>query len=592
MDKMNHERLILVDGLKGVAIIAVVLYHLGGGYLPYGYLGVDIFFVISGYFLVKGLLCQCEQKQFYYWRFLFHKFIRLWPLVLLAVIMAMFIGYFLMLPDDYENLAESAFASSVFANNVLQAITTKNYWNIINLYKPLMHMWYIGVLMQAYVILPVIYMICIKIFKNNRRGILIGTILMTCISLVLYLLPYFSVAWKFYYLPFRIFEITGGGLAALAANLKINDKMKTFLLMVSTLIILFILCSRCEIGTQSFMLIAIVLATVFFLLSTFNMRIPESIRKMVCIGSVIGRRSYSIYIWHQLVIAFLFYSVFSKLTILGFSMFLIITIGLSVLSFEIIEKSLESVVKDRKKELFVIWGGIGIGIAVCTFSFGIYRKAGVVRDVPELNISKSDVHRNMHAEYCDRPYKWDNEFVEDNHTKILVIGNSYGRDWANILEEYDSNLDISYIFYSQGCLLENKKRIDDADFVFYALGPKVADGIPEEVLVSVPEYKMYIIGNKKYGQSNGIIYSKKSNDDYYTQSVPLAEGLLNENKKYKELYGEHYIDMITPVLASNNEIYVFTDDHKFISQDCSHLTQAGAQYYSKILDIEGIIGGE
>ena len=47
MDKMNHERLILTDGLKGVAIIAVALYHLGGGYLPFGYLGVDIFYVIS-----------------------------------------------------------------------------------------------------------------------------------------------------------------------------------------------------------------------------------------------------------------------------------------------------------------------------------------------------------------------------------------------------------------------------------------------------------------------------------------------------------------------------------------------------------------
>ncbi|GFI43257.1 O-acetyltransferase OatA [Lachnospiraceae bacterium] len=564
----------------------------GGGYLPFGYLGVDIFYVISGYFLVKGLLRQYEQKQFYYWKFILHKVIRLWPLVLLAAIAALLIGCFLMLPDDYENLAESAFASSLFANNVLQAITTKNYWNIVNLYKPLMHMWYIGVLMQAYVVLPVIYMICVKLFKGIRRGILMGTSLMMCISLLLYLLPCFTVAWKFYYLPFRIFEIMAGGIVVFVSDLKITDRMKRCLAVASSLTILLILCSRGELGTQSLMLLSVVSATVIFLLSTLDMEISENVRKMVYFGAVIGRRSYSIYIWHQLVIAFLFYSVFAELTILGFCIFVVITFGLSVLTFEFIEKPLGRVIKDRRKIFFVILGGSFIGMAVCIFSFGIYRQAGVVRDVPELNISKKEVHRNMHAEYCDRPYKWDNEFENDNRTKILVIGNSFGRDWANILNEYDQNLDISYIFYSQGCLKENKKRTDDADFVFYALGPKVSDEIPKEVLAAVPEYKLYIIGNKKYGQSNGIIYSKRNSVDYYTQSVPLAEGLFEENEKYKELYGEHYIDMLTPVLAPNNEIYVFTDDQKFISQDCSHLTQAGACYYSKILDIEGIIKGK
>lgn len=419
-----------------------------------------------------------------------------------------------------------------------------------------------------------------------------GTSLMMCISLLLYLLPCFTVAWKFYYLPFRIFEIMAGGIVVFVSDLKITDRMKRCLAVASSLTILLILCSRGELGTQSLMLLSVVSATVIFLLSTLDMEISENVRKMVYFGAVLGRRSYSIYIWHQLVIAFLFYSVFAELTILGFCIFVVITFGLSVLSFEFIEKPLGRVIKDRRKIFFVILGGSFIGMAVCIFSFGIYRQAGVVRDVPELNISKKEVHRNMHAEYCDRPYKWDNEFENDNRTKILVIGNSFGRDWANILNEYDQNLDISYIFYSQGCLKENKKRTDDADFVFYALGPKVSDEIPKEVLAAVPEYKLYIIGNKKYGQSNGIIYSKRNSVDYYTQSVPLAEGLFEENEKYKELYGDHYIDMLTPVLAPNNEIYVFTDDQKFISQDCSHLTQAGACYYSKILDIEGIIKGK
>jgi hypothetical protein len=66
-------------------------------------------------------------------------------------ILSLAIGYVLWLPNDYENLAETVIASTVFSNNILSGITTKNYWDAINEYKPLMHMWYVGILMEYYV---------------------------------------------------------------------------------------------------------------------------------------------------------------------------------------------------------------------------------------------------------------------------------------------------------------------------------------------------------------------------------------------------------------------------------------------------------
>lgn len=81
-----------------------------------------------------------------------------------------------MLPDDYENLAQSAIASSVFVNNILQCITTKNYWDVINLYKPLMHLWYICVLVQTYVILPPIYLLVVKFSKDIKKGLLLKSL--------------------------------------------------------------------------------------------------------------------------------------------------------------------------------------------------------------------------------------------------------------------------------------------------------------------------------------------------------------------------------------------------------------------------------
>ena len=90
-------------------------------------------------------------------------------MVILASLITVVIGFFLMLPDDYENLAESAIASSVFANNILQCITTRNYWDVANDYKPLMHTWYVGLIMQFYLIYPVLFYLARLDKKTPKR---------------------------------------------------------------------------------------------------------------------------------------------------------------------------------------------------------------------------------------------------------------------------------------------------------------------------------------------------------------------------------------------------------------------------------------
>ena len=90
-----------LDFLKGIAIIAVVLYHFdGGGIIPYGYLGVDIFFVVGGYFLIRQLYERFQTNSFSYWKFVYRKLIRLYPLIILAIVVSLVAGFFLMLPDD------------------------------------------------------------------------------------------------------------------------------------------------------------------------------------------------------------------------------------------------------------------------------------------------------------------------------------------------------------------------------------------------------------------------------------------------------------------------------------------------------------
>lgn len=153
-------RIKYIDVLKAFAIIAVVLYHAGA--LNYGYLGVDLFLTIAGYLTTKSLLKFFVVNSSSRWGQLYVQFeisriIRLLPPLLVAGVICMILGFFAMLPDDYENLSQSVIATNFFGNNILAAITTGNYWDVVNDYKPLMHTWYVGIVMQFYLVFPVLF---------------------------------------------------------------------------------------------------------------------------------------------------------------------------------------------------------------------------------------------------------------------------------------------------------------------------------------------------------------------------------------------------------------------------------------------------
>ena len=154
-----------LDLLKGLAIIAVVLYH--AGWCKSGYLGVDVFFVLNGYLVVPKVMQEIADGRFHYGRFLEKKLFRLMPLVLLVSACSLAIGFWGMLPGDYRYLSEEVVASSVFVNNILHAVTTQNYWAAIY-HKILMHNWFLGVLFQFYILFPLLMMM----FKKRMKGTL------------------------------------------------------------------------------------------------------------------------------------------------------------------------------------------------------------------------------------------------------------------------------------------------------------------------------------------------------------------------------------------------------------------------------------
>lgn len=169
-----------------------------------------MFLVIAGNLTTRSLT---ERKQGYF-SFVVGRLMRLSPVLLVAGLAAMVLGWFTMLPDDYENLAESVVAKNLFGNNILSAITTGDYWNIANEYKPLMQTWYVGLLMQCYLVYPLLFSMARLDKAAPQQTLLIVLSSFTVLSLLWYF-GSANEAYRFYYLPARFFEFGVGGILAL-----------------------------------------------------------------------------------------------------------------------------------------------------------------------------------------------------------------------------------------------------------------------------------------------------------------------------------------------------------------------------------------
>lgn len=588
-----------LDALKGIAIIAVVLFHMG--LLKSGYLGVDAFFVINGLLVVPAVCSKVATGDFKYFSFMEKKLLRLWPLVIVASAVCLFIGFMGMLPDNYENLAESVVAGNLFSENILSAITTKNYWAVGNDYKPLMHLWYVGILMEFYLVLPLLLMGCKKVlakFKGYSENWLTQAVaVMFVISLLLYLLPGTNEMLKFYYVQYRFFELLAGGLVGLILNSRIENRGDSIGLqwVINLLLIIVIVSSLFtfsldSIGTQvapiggkdivkdeliqskpTLLLLTVFLTCLFLLGDNSKSRLFGS-----NVLAYFGKRSYSIFIWHQVILAFYRYFVSNQITIPFVIGFLVVAVGISELSYRFIEQK----IKVNHKS-FIGWA---LAAVLVTIPAGwIYMHAGVVRDVPEQNITFNNVHRNMHAEYCDRVYAYDKDFPEVDNGKInvLVEGVSFGRDFANcILEsEYADSVNLSYVFTWDE---KYAGRVAKADKVFSFTSK---NDVPLYVWNSLKDgAEVWGIGTKNYGESNGIVYAHRRSEGYKDYSIPLNENYRKLNDQWAREWGDNYINFVEMATVEGGNIRVFTPDGKFISQDCEHLTKEGAQWYAKIID--------
>ncbi len=557
-----------IDGIRAIAVLTVIFFHFG--LLPNGYLGVDIFFVISGYLITGIIYRELSENRFSITQFYLRRTRRIIPLVSFICLLALIIGVFTMLPDDLENLAQSVIATNLFSNNILQAITTKNYWDVINEFKPLMHTWSLGIEEQYYLFYPFLFLL---IGKQKIHWILPILLVLTFISLVLFFMP-FEAFYKFYMLPFRFFELSIGGLAAIVFKKKVIENKYSLLFIVLILLLLF---SNSSLLSNSLLIFLTIVFTCLLLISSNKKGSLSSLFLENNVIVFIGKISFSLYMWHQVLLAFSRYFIWKELTPINLSIIFILTFLCSIITYNFIEQPFRD--KKRITNKILIWS-LALTFVVTTLSSSyIYLKAGVIYDIPELDIEKKSATQNMHAKYNDAIYSLDKNFTSKDKLKVLIIGNSYARDWANVLLEskFNQDIEISYIYNAEKHL-DLTLRIEKAAIVFWQEITK-----KRLIELNIKEAKIWCVGTKNFGINNGIFYNYKG-IDYCNQRTLVEKKYLKKNAILKAEWKEKYIDLISPIIDKNETVPIFTTDCKFISQDCRHLTKAGAAYFASIIE--------
>ena len=217
----SAQRIGALDGLRAVAIIGVVLYHLRPSVLTGGFLGVTVFLVITGFLATRSVTSALDRETFSYGGYLLKRVVRLLPPVLVIVALTA-LGTYLVSPSLLPKVQADALPGSLFFGNWSYIFRQVPYFQAAGLPSPLTHLWYLGVVMQFYVVWPLVLMAIWRTARTSRgarrRGTALTCVLILASAVVMALLldPSGDTTRVYYGTDARAAELLAGSLVALA----------------------------------------------------------------------------------------------------------------------------------------------------------------------------------------------------------------------------------------------------------------------------------------------------------------------------------------------------------------------------------------
>jgi peptidoglycan/LPS O-acetylase OafA/YrhL len=349
-----------IAGLRAVAVLPILLFHAGVTALPGGFIGVDIFFVISG-FLITSIICrEMDSGVFSQVEFYRRRVARIVPALSLVLISTLVAGYFLLLPFEMRDLGKSVASAALFVSNFFFMVKA-DYFGGAAESKPLLHTWSLAVEEQFYIFYPIGVFILKRWAPKMLKPVLCAGVIS---SLALaFLLNYVKPDAAFYLIPARAWELGAGGLIALNFFPAINSKGTKQLISVGGLAAIFLGCFliTSELAFPAPWALVPVMGTVLLIAygqDAITFRFLSS-PPMTFIGDI----SYSTYLWHWPVITFYRLLTGNELDLVETVALVSASIGLAWLTYLLVERPLLKRLR-KGAALPIALGGLGVLVAI------------------------------------------------------------------------------------------------------------------------------------------------------------------------------------------------------------------------------------
>lgn len=419
-----------IDGLRAFAVLSVVLYHFSVPGTGGGFIGVDVFFVISG-FLIGGILWRELESQgtLSLWSFYARRVRRLGAAYFVMAIVTSIVAYFILLPFEFRELGKELISSTLYASNIYFYLKA-GYFDTASESKVLLHTWSLSIEEQFYILLPALLML----LRWNRRaltGVLVAVFVLS-LALCIWMTRTSHIA-TFFLIPFRAWELLAGVLLAIYMSRQVEQRQYPAavswvgigLLIAATVLI---------VPSPSFPGFWAAIPTMGAFLILLNGRQDNLVNRLLSQPAIVfvGLISYSLYLWHWPVLTLARY----YLGGIGDSRQTIVLLMLSFLLAYVSWRFVEQPVRHARVRPFVILGAAA-GLSACLLAIGAvpYLRNGM----PERFAPAVRAHIDASADFlqdwsrCHVPVSGPLEGIEvcpigpDGPPSFIVWGDSHVR---------------------------------------------------------------------------------------------------------------------------------------------------------------------
>lgn len=432
-----------IDGLRALAVIPVILCHAGFELFRGGFIGVDVFFVISGYLITTIILNEMELNSFSLLSFYERRARRILPALFFMITCCIPVAWILLMPGDMQDFSASVGTTAIFLSNFF-FLSQTGYFGSDAHFQPLMHLWSLSVEEQFYLLFPALMIATYR--KTYCRMIFY-------IGLV-FLLSIVAAEWgsrfdaeRNYFHSFtRFWELLIGAFLALYLR---NHSVSTptwlnnllSIIGLSALIFSVFEFSESTVFPSIYTLVPTVGTALIILFATRGTLVNSLLSLPIFVG--IGLISYSLYLWHQPVFAFWRHYNLVELTQTQIIMAIVVAITLAISTYFIVERPFRGT--DAVLNRHQVFSISGIMILIL-FIFGLfgYLSNGqfYVNDERTKNSNISDrisINHGLHRD-CDDHFNLSSNCYSDNEPEVLLWGDSFAMHLVQGIEASNKNI--------------------------------------------------------------------------------------------------------------------------------------------------------